>query len=499
MEFGLKHGATLALTAGLVLSAAMSAEAAPRGAFSVANVSQLVENAPFGTPAMINGEFRFRSGATEPVLMARAFLKAQSRTLRLTNADQELRLNSVIGPDQLGMYHVKFDQMSQGVPVFASQLIVHIDGDTVTGVNGSFLPSVRENLTVLIQGDQAAGLAIDRMTELLTLGQANAMVADRAFGLDLTGNPELVFFNLGLLTGEQTASIPAWKISVNQYVFFISARDGRLLDHWDTIHSAAKREVYDANNTSNLPGQLVCSGASCSSIDPDTQKAWSQLGETYDYFLGTHGRDSYDDKGSKLKGSVHYSSNYQNAYWSGTQMVFGDQMVALDVTAHELGHGVMQSTANLVYKYQPGALNESYSDVWGVMVDRDDWQLGEDLATIGVIRDMSNPEAYGQPRDMDGYKFYLFYDNGGVHINSGIPNYMVYLASDGGTNGGVVVRGVGRSAVEDVWYRVETTRLTSSARFSDFVRAVDQSCGELFGAQSNTCTEIGNAIQAVGL
>jgi Zn-dependent metalloprotease len=432
--------------------------------------------------------------------VARAWLREQRAAVGIANPDQELRLISIKGPDELGMTHVMFAHFHQGVRVFGSDLIVHMKGNLVTSMNGVYLRSLHETGRVLVGAHDAGNLAMDYLEDLLNTGDANLNVADRAYGLGLDRTPELVWYNHGLVNGGTTRSELAWRTEVNSYVTFVSAVSGHILDSYDNIHSGMIREVYDTKHSTNLPGALVCSESKgCTSSDEDTINAWDQFKQTYDYFKNVHNRDSWDNKGGKLMGTVHYSTNYQNAYWNGTQMVFGDGFVGLDVTAHELGHAVCQATANLTYKSQSGALNESYSDVWGAMVDREDWQIGEDIP-IGVIRDMSDPNAYGQPKDMDEYKNYIFYDNGGVHINSGIPNYACYLASDGGANNGVTVKGQGRDKVEKVWYRAESTKLTSSSKFADFATAAIASCGELYGGTTSTvCKEFENAMKATGM
>ena len=203
---------------------------------------------------------------------------------------------------------------------------------------------------------------------------------------------------------------------------------------------------------------------------------------TYDYYKNTHGRNSYDGNNATITSTVHYSSNYNNAFWNGSQMVYGDgdgstfiALVALDIVAHELTHAVTERTANLVYEKEPGALNESVSDIFGIMVDRDDWLIGEDSYTPGTsgdaLRHLDDPTLGGQPDHYDDRLYpgsctpSQYNDYCGVHSNSGIPNKAAYLMIQGGTHGGVTVTGVGRAAVEDIWYRALTTYVTSQTNF----------------------------------
>lgn len=489
--------ATLSRAVLAVLAGGMMVAAGDASAASSWRQDRLELDATRGTPSIMEGQWQLQMDASNPVQVARAFLARMTAQTGIRNPAEELQVLSVVR-DAQGEQHVKFAHFSKGLPVFGSELIVHLKGDTVTWLNGAFLPSQNLPLKVVVGAADAVALATDHFSDLLNQGLADVEVADRDKALTLDSEPRMVWYNRGLLEGTRTSTELVWQLSLNGFQYFVSARTGAVVDSFENVHSSLTREVYTAKNTTNLPGTLVCSDAKggCSSNDADANGAYDQFAQTYNYFSNVHGRDSYDNKGAKLIGTVHYSQNFVNAYWDGKQMVFGDNMVANDVTAHELSHAVTQFTANLTYKNQSGALNESYSDVYGAMVDRADWLMGEALS-IGAIRDLSDPNAYGQPKDMTEYKSYKFYDNGGVHINSGIPNYAAYLLSDGGTNQGVKVTGQGRPVTEQIWYKVETTALTSSAQFKDFANACVKVCGTLYGgASSKQCTETTNAFKA---
>ncbi len=490
-----RYSILLALAAtGLLAGTAMARPHAVQPTFD--RVEKLVMSDVYDTPTFIAGKFLVRARTTDALDVAETFLRDHTSLVGITDPDSELEPIDIIGPDEVGMTHVKFAHREAGLPVFGSELIVHVSGNTVTSVNGVYLPSFRPVLDVRVEGDVAADIAVDYVWDLIDQGLVNGYVAGRDEYLDIDTDPELGFFNRGLISGERTPTRLAWKLSVNAYVVFVSAQTGRILESWDTIHTAMYRELYDANHGTNLPGQLVCrEGQACSTNDSNAREVWGEFETIYDYWRNTHGRDSWDGRGSKIIGTVHYSTNFQNAYWNGTQMVFGDDMIALDVTGHELGHGVCQTTANLTYKYQPGALNESLSDVWGAMIDSDDWLIGEDLP-IGAVRSMSDPNAYNQPKDMTEYRRMFFRDNGGVHINSGIPNHAAYLLAAGGSDQGISVRPQGRSVVEKIWYRTETTKLTSSAKFADFANAAIRACQELYGNGANECVQTENAFKA---
>jgi Zn-dependent metalloprotease len=217
-----------------------------------------------------------------------------------------------------------------------------------------------------------------------------------------------------------------------------------------------QRTVYNARHGDELPGRKVRSEGGKPAKDASVNRAYDGLGATFDLYLDVYSRHSVDGAGLPLLASVHYERSYDNAFWDGSQMVFGDGdgkvfndfTVAVDVIGHELTHGVTQYSANLDYHGQSGALNESVSDVFGALVkqhslgqnaDEADWLIGAGLFTPSVngvaLRSMKAPgTAYDdkvlgkdpQPAHMDHYVD-TFEDNGGVHINSGIPNHAFYL------------------------------------------------------------------------
>jgi len=205
--------------------------------------------------------------------------------------------------------------------------------------------------------------------------------------------------------------------------------------------------TYTANRSSSLPGIFVCDQTDpvCSVGDLDARSAHIYTIGIYNLYAAQHSRNSIDNHGMTIISSVHYCENtgcpYDNASWTGTQMVYGDRFgypLADDVVAHELTHGVTQYESNLFYYYQSGAINESFSDLWGEYYDQTNglgkdipsvrWQMGEDVSGLVPIRDMANPPAYGDPDKMSSPYYYLGEeDSGGVHYNSGVNNKAVFL------------------------------------------------------------------------
>jgi Zn-dependent metalloprotease len=307
----------------------------------------------------------------------------------------------------------------------------------------------------------------------------------------------------------------AWRVSIvserplGLWQVFVDAMTGDVLRFYNDLRTAKNRQTYDDGNDPDcntqdapqctLPGTLARGEGALPTGDAVVDDAHDLTGTVYDYFSTTHGRDSYDDAGHHMRSTVHFGVGYNNAFWcpsvgcanlfgstpDGEQMVYGDGDGAvfsplgsdIDVVAHELAHAVTENEADLVYMDQSGALNESYSDVFAAMVDTDNWLIGEDSftpATPGdALRDMADPSTGGQPGHMSEFVETVG-DNGGVHINSGIPNHAAYLTSE---DPGF---GIGRAATEDIYYRALTTYLTPSSDFLDNLNALLQSADDLF-------------------
>ncbi len=282
-----------------------------------------------------------------------------------------------------------------------------------------------------------------------------------------------------------------------------------------------RRTIFNAQNGTYLPGVIVRTEGSRASRDIAVNEAYDASGATYDFFRNVFGRNSIDDRGMRLDSTVHYGRNYDNAFWNGYQMVYGDGdgiifqrfTRSIDVIAHELTHGITQYEANLQYYGQPGALNESMSDVMGIMVkqwvlkqtaDQADWIIGAELLTPSIkgvgLRSMKAPgTAYNdrrlgkdpQPAHMDRY-YNGTEDNGGVHINSGIPNHAFYLAC-------VSIGGYSWERIGRVWYLMLRDFLRPDSGFAQAAQASITISGQLYGPRSRETTAIRQAWRAVGV
>ncbi len=243
----------------------------------------------------------------------------------------------------------------------------------------------------------------------------------------------------------------------------------------------------------------------------------------YDYWKNVHGRNSYDNNGAAIKSYVHYSSNYDNAYWNGSVMTYGDgsdtyfdALTSIDVVAHEIGHAVCSYTADLTYQYESGALNEGLSDIWAACVEyyaapnKETWVIGEDIdrrtdQAYPGLRDMSNPKAKGLPDTYGGEYWYTgTSDNGGVHTNMGPVTYAFYLMSVGGSGtndlgNSYSVTGIGIDKAAKIIYRVESVYATNSTDYAQFRDYAIQAAKDLYGAGSQEEITVTNAFYAIGV
>ncbi len=276
--------------------------------------------------------------------------------------------------------------------------------------------------------------------------------------------------------------------------------------HGTTAVHPEVRRVFDARHKTHLPGTLERTETGDAVADAAVNEAFAAAGETWAFYRDVFARDSIDDRGMHLISSVHYDRNYDNAFWNGAQMVYGDGdgvifgrfTRCIDVIAHELTHGVTQVTCDLAYDAQSGALNESMSDVFGSMVkqrqlgqsvDDADWLIGAGLMVpdsgVKALRSLARPgSAYDDPRlggrDPQPAHMRDYYDGAaddyGVHINSGIPNHAFYL----------VARAIGGHAWEgagQIWYRALTSGLSGQTDFATFAAATVDAAHTAHAAQ----------------
>jgi len=448
---------------------------------------------------------------------ALAFLDSHGAAFGLRGR-HDLTVQRVSEVDEVGMEHVRFRQTFKGVPVTAGELTVHLDGGYVVTVNAH---------TLVVPGGVELVPALDAAGALAAAKQWLA----EAHGIEdaTLSVPRLELFNRGLLESRSHFTRLAWfvearRIDLRRFLW-IDAHAGRPLLDFSQLTEARDRKIYDANDPGDgvygsLPGTLVRTEGGSPVVGPaavDANAAYDFSGDTYDYFFDEHGRDSYDGAGAQLISTVRFCPSaadcpHPNAFWNGIQMVYGAGFpVADDVDAHELTHAVTEHTAGLFYYMQSGALNESYSDIFGETVDLLNgagtdsgavrWLMGEDVPGFGAIRDMEDPTAFGDPGKMSDGEFACGdsyqADGGGVHSNSGVPNHAFALMVDGGSYNGEIVTGIGLTKAGKIQYRALAHYLLSASDFLDNHNALEQSCQDLIGTSGITAVDCGEVVDAL--
>lgn len=505
---------------------------------------EVVRNKEKKVPTFVSGKLSAKS--VKGVNEVKQYIKGKSELFKL-NPDTDLSFVKK-STDKLGMTHYKFTQSIDGVPVYGARFIVHTnEKDIVSAVTGDVHPQAANDLAVKLEAKLSKKDAIDQAWQSIDLTKkdttANILVKEASKLPDSNVKDTAEKAKLVVYSQEGKSKL-AYHVEL-QFIYpnpgnwqiFIDANDGSVIDSYNAVTDAGEAngygygvlddykklntylsngtyflydvtnpmngviETFTANNGTSLPGSRASDNNNefTANSQGAAVDAHAYADRVYDYYYDTFGRNSYDGNGSSIRSTVHYGSNYNNAFWNGQQMVYGDGdgstfaplSGALDVVAHELTHAVTGSTAGLVYRDQPGALNESMSDVFSVFVEPEDYLLGEDVYTPGrsgdALRSLSNPPKYGQPDHMRDY-VNTDSDNGGVHTNSGIPNKAGYLT----------MNSIGIAKAEKIYYRALTVYMGPYSNFSDTRAALLQSAADFYG-QGSEYNAVANAWSSVGV
>lgn len=436
----------------------------------------------------------------------------------------------VVERDELGQEHVRLQQTYRGLPVVGGELIVHLDSQQVLGVNGQFVPDLELEVS-------------PRLTEREAIASATARVeADGGMpeGVVEVGAPVVYARGTAPFLALPVLVYYSYQGSPHLDIFYVDASSGEVKGLEPRLFTAKYRTIYNLNQKciytgSELPGTFMFSEGGSSS-DQSAMGAYNGTGTTYDFYKNVFGRDSYDGQGAELRSSVHAqfstglfgctknnaawidtSSIHQMAYGDGDGSTLGDLAQSLDVTAHELTHGVTSRTANLAYQNESGALNEAMSDILGRATSfwagqgnpsvKTDWTIGADVYTPNqsgdALRYMYDPKKDGQSADYYPERNYASgcspsssNDYCGVHTNSGIANLAAFLMSYGGTHPrgktSVNVPGFGVVKMRSVFYRALTVYMTSSETFEQARNHTAQAAADLYGG---TCTAEWKTVQ----
>lgn len=540
-----KNVVALSLSASLALSGLVSATGF---AASSTDAQSNKYTKSHGSPEFVAGKLTNPSAkAAKDVVLD--YLESSKQKYKLGTKDSFVVTTQEA--DKLGGDVVRLQQVYNGVPVWGATQVGKVDEKGVLQVFSGTVSKELSSKLVKKDNKKSEQQAVD------------LAVADLGFQPVYEQKPtaELVVYP----TADQ--AVYAYHVTLNflspepgNYQYFINAETGEVINKYNAIDTAGKTDpslagsntvgsgvgvlgdtktlntllsngayylqdntrgsgvfTYDAQNRQRTPGTLWMDADNNlnAKYDGAAVDAHYYAGSTYDYYKNVFGRNSYDNNGAALKSTVHYGRSYNNAFWNGQQMVYGDGdgttfiplSGALDVVAHELTHAVTDFSSDLVYQYESGALNEAISDIFGTLAEyhdnnNPDFEIGEDIYTPAkagdALRSMSDPTKYGDP-DHYSKRYTGTSDNGGVHTNSGIINKAAYLLSQGGTHFGVTVTGVGTDKMGAIFYRANTTYFTSSTNFSQARAGLVQAATDLYGATSAEVTAVNKAFDAVGV
>ena len=478
--------------------------------------------------------------------------------------------------DADGTEHVRFHRTFGGLPVIGGDMVVHSRNGKLAGVSQTLRSSARPSLKPTVSADQAIVEAGARFGSHFQ-GAPNSRLVVYALGASPVLAHEVVF------SGVKADQTPT------EMHYFVDARSGKLLNQWDEIHvakpgpggstcagtaatgsgktqmignvaitttkcSATSYELRDPTRGGGYTTNMAMKTAGLGTVFTDSDNVWGNnltsnsqtaaadaqygIATTWDYYKNVHGRNGIANDGVGALSRVHYGRNYANAFWSDACfcMTFGDgdngasiyPLVSLDVASHEMSHGVMSRTADLIYSGESGGLNEANSDIFGTMVeyyansaaDPADYVIGEELFPNNA--NMRNAIRWMFKPSLDGVSYDCYVPNIGsddVHFSSGVANRFFYLLAEGavvptgfgaGTwanltpsslvcNGNTSITGIGRSAAEKIWYRAITVYMTASTNYAGARAATLSAATDLYGMGSTQYNAVAAAWSAVSV
>lgn len=447
--------------------------------------------------------------------------------------------------DILGMLHTTYQEYYERFPIENAIYKVHSKNGKILSMNGNLIDEIEPLDTTTINS-----IASSKAQLISVLGTTND------YKIHTTRNQRLV-----LIQDTLNHIHLAYKIKIEfsnpyaLYDYFIDANNGQIIKKTPLIHTVFKegiaKTVYSGEQKiitdSTSTGYILRDPTRGNGIETynlkkgkdktktfdfiDSDNIWDTTNTdldqyaldahwgaetTYDYYLEKHQRNSIDGLGYKLKNLVHYDQNFANAYWDGSQMVFGDgnasigPLVSLDIIGHEITHGLTANTAKLLLENESGALNESFSDIFGVTIDwykrstKANWTVGEEVSS--VYRSLENPKLNKDPNTYNGqyWKPMGDLDFGGVHSNNGVQNYWYYLLCNGGngTNdlgNSYSVKGIGIEKASQIAFRNLSVYLISTSNYRDARFFAIKAAEDLFGKCSKEVEATINAWYAVGV
>ena len=464
-----------------------------------------------GLPMFIVGEMaKVGPMQTDDAVAAEAALRPVLPPIlapfRLTPSDLVLRKMNV---DDNGGRHFRYTQTFNGAPVIGGDLVVHVD---VKGAIYSINGSARGDISGVLGGSPIPqSAAMTRISH------------DARFAGLATSAVRTVYIETA--DGEMHKAYEATVTGMRgkdpkRDLVYVDLDSGDIVADYPQIYFVESRKVYSLSGGTSLPGALKRSEGQAATTDTDINSAYDGTGDAYEAYKNFFNRDSYNNAGGGLVSSVHYSTNYCNAYWDGTQMVYGDGdssqgcaplARAVDVTAHELTHGVTASESNLNYSGESGGMNEAMSDIFGAFVEAwtdggkngtlavsaNTWKIGE-VILPPALRYMCDPFADGASADF----WTSSVGNLDVHYSSGVGNLAFCMLSQGGTHprnkSTVNVPAIGMAKAIRILYKAQIDILTSTAKYASVRTAMEQAATAL-GYDQATKDAVGCAWAAVGV
>lgn len=482
----------------------------------------------------------------------------------LNNSDvKAIKLKSE--PDHMGYLHSKYQLHYKNAVINNAIIAVHSKNGQVVSINGDLNVIQKPSNAVNFSEKAALQAALKKVNAKKYKWQNKA---EEAHTRQVLNKPDFTYYPKGELVlftqhtiAKQPSVLYAYKFTIYaeeplyKANVMVDAQSGAILEeenlicHADVTNTVVTKysgtqtltadnnagtyrlretarglglETYNMQNTSTYSATDFTNATTnwtAVNVDQAARDAHWGAEKTYDYFMLNHNRNSIDNAGYKLLSYVHYQTNYNNAFWDGLRMTYGDGngttftiLTALDVCGHEITHGLTSNTSNLTYSNESGALNESFSDIFGTMIENYgrpaqwDWKIGQDMTPGGQgIRNMSNPNLFSDPDTYLGTYWYTgTADNGGVHTNSGVSNYWFYLLSQGGTGTNDIsnaynVTGITKASAAQIAFRALTVYFTPSTNYMAARGYCIQAAKDIFGNCSNEVVQTTNAWYAVGV
>ncbi len=466
--------------------------------------------------------------------------------LGLSNLSSFVKIKTEI--DELGITHEHYQYYYNNVKVDIGTFKVHSKRRIVDLMNGEMIKLKRINTKPKITIEKAYSIATSKVTNTEQQVSKNTRLGELVIAENQFGNYELAY----------KMDIRSFRPLKREWVY-VSAITGRIIDRESRIHetnvpangnslyngsvsftaddtgsnfrlrqtqSGNGINTFDMNNGTNYGSAVdVNSGTTFFNGNEIAVQAHWGAEQTYNYYNNTYGRNSYDNSGAVINSYVSYGAGVVNAFWDGSRMTYGDgngtthaPLVALDIVGHEITHAVTEHTANLKYKRESGALNESFSDIFGECIENfatgtNNWRMGTDIGlsgTDGALRSMLNPNEFNQPDTYKGDNWASTFfatnsnDHGGVHTNSGVQNKWFYILTTGesGTNDNgdsYNVAGIGLDKAEEIAYRNLSVYLSKKSKYKDARNGAIQAAIDLFGNCSDEVIATTNAWYAVGV